>query len=111
MSEVNSKATSVNKLIEALLSTNFTGDVLVTLKKNQLKLAAGTSNITASTDGVIYWVAEQDPGVLKDGSYTFKMEDGVLTQITQLAEKPAAAKPERKVSGGHSSAKQASRLS
>ncbi len=107
MSVKTSTATSVNKLAEALLGENFTGDLLVNLKKNQLKLASGSTNVSASTDGVIYQLAEKPVAVLKDGNYLFKMSDGYLSDVTEVAsaaEAAAPAKPLKKAVGGQSPA-------
>lgn len=100
-------ASSINKLVTALLGENFTGDVIVTLKKNSLRITAGRSELNAVTDGVIYQLAEKEVSVLKEGSFIFKVSDGYLASVTAAPEAaPAADKPKKTVTGGNSSARE-----
>lgn len=107
MSSVNSIATSINKLVAALLGEAFSGDVKVDLSKDNLAVSSGKTSMSAVTNGVIYQKAESELSVLKDGSYIFKFSDGYIGEVT-AAEKPAKAPVQaKKVTGGHSSARPA----
>lgn len=100
-------ASSINKLIAGLLGDNFTGTVVAVLKKNNLKLVSGSSELSVVSDGVIYQMAEKDIAVLKDGNYTFKVSDGYLSEMSKNPAPPAAPSARRKaVTGGNSSARE-----